>query len=526
MFALLGFPLVFCKLFSFGNPSFSLVFLHNQFNSNQPNAVRHQGVAFYFAKASTLFFVVNFRCAHNKSEPASWPQRSRREVNTSNDPTKEVDTMKQFEAFPDLMTVPEAAEVLRVSASVVEELIKNREITYVAIGETKLVRKSDLTNYVEKQTHLCYDASTKMHLDNLTEADFMPLSEGESDMANRINQAVMIDGKKCWITAKTAQEFADKVANLLASGVQQKGKHPFAEYAWNWFNTYSLPNIATVTAVTYRRQIEKYLIPTFGELAVEDITSDHVQQMFNKMHVAKATKDKTRTVLNQILEAALEDKLIDANPVKSRKVKVVGDASKATPPYSVEQMEYLIEHLEDVKNNRDRAFLAVMALHPLRLEEGLGLKGADINRIDKEITLRRAVTHPDRNQPEIKDTKNAVSRRTIGLAAIALAHIPETPADEFVFGGKKPLSYTVVRRMCQRIQKDTGFEENITPIRFRTTVLTDMYDVTKDLKAVMDAGGHAQMSTSVKHYIKGRQTIHAATDAVERRYTSKAKEVG
>lgn len=41
------------------------------------------------------------------------------------------------------------------------------------------------------------------------------------------------------ITARTAQEFADKIANLLAGGVQQKGKHPFAEYAWNWFNTYS-----------------------------------------------------------------------------------------------------------------------------------------------------------------------------------------------------------------------------------------------------------------------------------------------
>lgn len=128
--------------------------------------------------------------------------------------------MKQLETFPELMTIPEVAEALRVSASVVEELIKNQEITYVAIGETKLVRKSDLTNYVEKQTHLCYDASTKMHLDNSTEADLMPLSEGESDMANRINQAVMINGKKCWVTAKTAQEFADKVANLLTGGVQ------------------------------------------------------------------------------------------------------------------------------------------------------------------------------------------------------------------------------------------------------------------------------------------------------------------
>ena len=251
-----------------------------------------------------------------------------------------------------------------------------------------------------------------------------------------------------------------------------------------------------------------------------------MQQMFNKMHVAKATKDKTRMVLNQIMEAALEDKLIGANPVKSRKVKIVGDASKATPPYSVEHMEYLIDHLEDVKNDRDRAFLAVMALHPLRLEEGLGLHGADIDREEMTITVSRAVTHPDRNQPEIKDTKNASSHRTIGLAATAMAHIPETPADEFIFGGKKPLSYTAVRRMCQRIQRDTGFEEKITPIRFRTTVLTDMYDVTKDIKAVMDAGGHAQMSTSVKHYIKGRQTIHAATDAVERRYTSKRKKVG
>lgn len=434
--------------------------------------------------------------------------------------------MKQFETYPDLMTISEIAEVLRVSASVVEKLIEARQITYFTIGENNLVLKTDLINYLEKQRHVCYDASTKMHLDNQTKADLMPSSEGATDMANRINQAVMINGKKCWITAKTAQEFADKVASLLAGGVQQKGTHPFTEYAWNWFNTYSLPNIATVTATTYRRQIEKYLIPAFGELSVEEITPDHVQQMFNKMNVAKATKNKARMVLNQILEAALEDKLITTNPLSSRKIKITGAASKVTVPYSVAQMRYLTQHLGDIQNDCDRAFLALMALHPLRLEEGLGLQGADIDRQEMTITVRRAVTHPDRNQPEIKATKTAASHRTIGLASIALRHIPETPTDEFILGGKKPLSYTVVRRMCQRIQKDTGFEEKITPIRFRTTVLTDMYDETRDIKAVMDAGGHVQMSTSFKHYIKGRQEVHVTTHAVERRYTSKSKKVG
>ena len=426
--------------------------------------------------------------------------------------------MQQFEAYPELMTVPEVANALRVSASVVEELIGKRKITYVAIGETKLVRKTDLWNYVEKQTHLCYDASTKMHLDNQTEADLMPCSEGESDMA-KINQAVIINGKKCWITAKTTQEFADKIASLLSGASPATGNHPFAEYAWNWFNTYSLPNIATVTATTYRRQIENYLIPAFAGLAVEEITPDHVQQMFNKMHVAKATKEKAKMVLNQILEAALEDKLISANPLCSRKVKVTGAASRPTRLYSVEQMRYLAAHLSEVKNPQDRAFLALLIYHPLRLEEELGLKGEDIDRDNLKIRICRAVTHPKRNQPEIKETKTVGSVRTLDLSVKALAHISETPDSEFILGGKKPLTYTLVRKICQRIREDIGFEEKITPRRFRTTVLTDIYDQTKDIKLAQQAGGHANFDTSLKHYIKGRETLRTATEAVENLYS-------
>lgn len=428
--------------------------------------------------------------------------------------------MKQFETYPDLMTISEVAQAFRVSASIVENLIRTQEITYVTIGENNLVLKTDLINYLEKQRHVCYDASTKMHLDNQTEADLMPSSEGATDMANRINQAVMINGKKCWITAKTAQEFADKVANLLTGGVQQKGTHPFTEYAWNWFNTYSLPNIATVTATTYRRQIEKYLIPAFGELAVEEITPDLVQQMFNKMNVAKATKDKTRMVLNQILESALEDKLITTNPLSSRKIKITGAASKVTLPYSVAQMRYLTQHLGDIQNDRDRAFLALHLFHPLRPEEVLGLQGEDVDREHMTLTVRRAVIHPNRNQPEIKDTKTTASHRTIGLSALALPYLPATPSGDFILGGQTPLSYTVVRKMCNRIQKETNFEEKITPRRFRTTVLTDLYDQTKDIKLTQLAAGHTTSEMTLKHYVKGRETMQSATSAIENIYSA------
>ena len=426
--------------------------------------------------------------------------------------------MTIFDCYPELLTVPEAAEALRISVSMMKELIKKREITYVTIGETTLVSKQDLSSYVEKCRHLCYDASTKTHLDNSMEADAMPCVEGETTMANRINQAVIINGKKRWVTAKSVQEFADKVSSMVAVQPKETSRHPFADYAWNWFETYSEPNIATVTATTYRRQIKNYLVPAFSGLAVEDITPDHVQQLFNNMSGTKATKEKARMVLSQIMEAALEDHLISANPVKSRKVKVTGKASKATEPYSVEQMRYLVQRIGTIKKPLDRAFATLLMLHPLRLEEALGLKGLDVNLTDMEITIRRAATHPTRNQPEVKDTKTTSSHRTIGLSALALAHLPDTPADHYILGGEKPLSYTQVRRICKRIQRDTGFETTITPIRFRTTVLTDLYAETKDIKLTQHAAGHTTSAMTLKHYVHGRETTQTAASAVDRLY--------
>ena len=59
--------------------------------------------------------------------------------------------------------------------------------------------------------------------------------------------------------------------------------------------------------------------------------------------------------------------------------------------------------------------------------------------------------------------------------------------------------------MCERIRRDTGFEESIAPIRFRTTVLTDLYDATKDIKQAQAAAGHTTAAMTLKHYGKGRQ---------------------
>ena len=398
-----------------------------------------------------------------------------------------------------------------------------------AICDNPSVLLPFLLSYIEKAVDFRYtkdiDANRSIraelpYLDNRTEIDCASSSEGDSEMATKakINQPVLIAGEKRWITANTMQEFTDKVVKLL-SKPQITSKHLFSDYAWNWYYTYSEPNVETVTATTYKRQLTLHLIPAFDGLYVEDITTDDVQRLFNNMKGAKATKDKAKIVLNQILDTAVEDNLIPKNPLKSKRIKIKGKASKGTPPYSVEQMRYLVQHIPDIQNPIDRMYLALQALHPLRLEEVLGLQPGDIDIERMEIHVRRAVTHPTRNQPEVKDTKTGSSTRTIGLSSLAVPYLCFKD-EQFIFGNVKPLSYTQVRRMCNRIKNDTEFSENITPIRFRTTVLTDLYDQTKDIKLAQAAAGHTTSAMTLKYYVKGRETSTQATSAVDRAYSA------
>ncbi len=439
--------------------------------------------------------------------------------------------MSLLEQWPDLLTFQEAAEILRVTPAQVVDFIRAKEISYAEIAGKTLIPRQFLEDFIEKSCKVCYnegveisnstlDSQEAPHLDNCKSSDCTPF-QGEIEMA-KITRTVTINGVKHWIRASTEQEYADKLLKLVGtqSAAPEPSKHLFADYALTWFETYSKPNIETVTATTYKRQLTCHLLPAFEGLAIEDITTDDVQRLFNGMTGAKATKDKARMVLNQILDAAVEDGIITKSPLRSKRIKVTGKASQPTAPYTVEQMRFLVQHISDIQDPMDRAYLAIQALHPLRLEEVLGLQAADIDPENGAIHICRAVTHPTRNQPEVKDTKTQSSARTIGLSALAVPHLPQVKEGEFVFGGKRPLSYTQVRKMCDRIKRDTGFTENITPIRFRTTVLTDLYDQTKDIKLAQAAAGHTTSAMTLRYYVKGRETISKAAAVVDRAYSA------
>ena len=179
-----------------------------------------------------------------------------------------------------------------------------------------------------------------MHLDNRTEQE-KETPHAECDMAkSRIKRRIMIDGVERWATGANEQEYAECVARLMAGtqhdNSQPRQKHDFTAYSWNWFNVFSKPNVSKTTAITYERQLRYYICPALKGQALEDITTSDVQRMFNEMDAngekTKATKEKCKIVLNMIFQQAVEEDIIQKNPLISKTIRIKGKPSHETEP--------------------------------------------------------------------------------------------------------------------------------------------------------------------------------------------------
>ena len=77
-------------------------------------------------------------------------------------------------------------------------------------------------------------------------------------MLKKIRRPITINGVKTWISANTEQEYAEKLLEMFGCGNAESeiGRHDFEQYAWDWYNIFSKPNVSYVTGLTYRRQLQ------------------------------------------------------------------------------------------------------------------------------------------------------------------------------------------------------------------------------------------------------------------------------
>lgn len=337
-------------------------------------------------------------------------------------------------------------------------------------------------------------------------------------MSKRIKQRATINGKEQWITGETQQDIFNAYlqhainagivmpANSEQQPVKKSASPLFGAYLTNFLDLYKNDQEAT-TINNRTHMVNRHILPRWGKTPIDEITTDELKRWFDGMSkkYTRETLLKIKNHMSPAFDSAVEDDLIKRNPFKSQKFKIIAKAGEHHKAIPTEKMKHFRANLIHLPL-RERRMAALLAYTGMCMEEVLGLKWEDLDFEENKTHIRRAVVHPKRNQPEVKDTlKNDHRKRDIPLLEKMIEGIMPLQDSGFIVGGDKPLTYQQQKRTFDKMRKALGVEE-YTSHDFRDTCATEWREAGMPLDIVSKMLGHANTKVTEKCYVKFRET--------------------
>ena len=225
----------------------------------------------------------------------------------------------------------------------------------------------------------------------------------------------------------------------------------FGSYAWEWFESYKVPKLRPGTAMNYRLTIRKHLVPYFGQMHMNAITTADVQRFYNQhAQHARSTVRTMGILLHGIFESAIEDGLCVIDPTRSKRLTMT-QRKKVREALPIEHAQDIIAGLPKLEP-KDRLLVALLIFTGIRRGEALGLQWADIDFDRKLISIRRSVRFVG-NKGYIGPTKSTAGVRLIPLNAQleeVLAQVDH--GGKYLLGnGEFPITEMTYKRGWERI---------------------------------------------------------------------------
>lgn len=257
-----------------------------------------------------------------------------------------------------------------------------------------------------------------------------------------------------------------------------------------------------------------YLEKAFGGMTLWQITEKSVRDSLASCGAASESLQKSiYGVLNGILRHAAGRRHVTLPEIKRPSMearrKEAGTFTKS------EQTKLLSALCADMDRFKLGALLCLFT--GLRLGELCALKWADIDFVNKTLTVRRTV---QRLYVENAGTKTALvetapksgnSKREIPLQDAIVTLLNDfRNAKEYVFGGDKPLDPRTMQNHYKKILKEAGVDyKNFHTLRH--TYATNCIEGGTDVKSLSEMLGHSSVKITLNYY------VHPSMD-VKRKY--------
>ena len=308
-------------------------------------------------------------------------------------------------------------------------------------------------------------------------------AKNQDEMNEKIVQAFIDSGR--------IREFISPIQSILSASTNIR----FEDYAIEWLNRKR--KVKKSTKVTYQKRLSHYIIPELGNKKICSISATDVQNLLdNNKNLSEKTLKEIRGILSQIFKYAISDSIVSKNPCADMDVEIPSTKRKSRNALPIEHFHDIVSHLSMLEL-KDRRFLALCLFTAMRRGEVLGLRWEDIHH--DMIHVKRNVTHPQQNAPEITTPKTKAGIRSIPLIEPLQKILLPSEESGFIIGGENPLTASAYRAMWKRI-RNTIELHGATPHVLRHSYLTYAVGATTDFKTIQGISGHADVFTLLNTY--------------------------
>ena len=250
-------------------------------------------------------------------------------------------------------------------------------------------------------------------------------------------------------------------ADIVRSTWQPPSRRPdrvdnFREYADQWLAGRSR-ELKPRTTVLYRGLLDRHLYPTLGSMQLDLISPAAVRAWHSRLDTGPTRRAHAYSLLRTILNTAVADDVIPANPCRlrgagqSRRVKEIRPAT----------LEELAEVTEAMPR-RLRLIVSLAAWCGLRFGELVELRRKDIDTKEGALRVSRAVTWVD-GKPVVGTPKSDAGIRIVAIPPHLLPAVAEhllehggSGRDGLLFtavDGISPLTHDMLKRPFDRARQ-------------------------------------------------------------------------
>jgi integrase len=338
--------------------------------------------------------------------------------------------------------------------------------------------------------------------------------------------------KRRYLSGKKREDVADKLVRALAGRadglVFDAGDLTVGEYLQRWLTNSVRGSVRPSTYESYRRQVERYVVPAIGRIKLMKLTHMHVQGLYLQMQdhgLSARTVQYTHAVMHRALKQAVRWSMIPRNVCEAVDVPQV--RREEMRPLNTEQARRL---LRTASSERLEAFY-VLAVHTgMRPGELLGLRWEDVALSDTGGTLQvnRALSDGELATPKTKGSRRRI-RLSAGSAKALRVHRKRQLEErmqkaglwqdhDLVFPSSvgTPLSHRNVVRSFKAVLHRAGLPSSIRLYDLRHTCATLLLSRNVHPKYVQELLGHASIALTLdtySHIIEGMDG--GTTDAID-----------